>query len=109
MLYTLYTFIYIYILKFKQPQALFPFYNMQVIAVSQKKKPLQHTMCPDKMMTLHASSLTQQKVLNYSGSSLASHTDHVSQQIEQSQDKVCKRSNNMTITPEMLFVYVATF
>lgn len=50
-------------------EVLFLLYHMEGITVPSPFSV--YTMCPDMMMMLHTSSLTQQKVLNYSDSSFA--------------------------------------
>lgn len=54
------------------------------------------TICLDKMMILPTSSPTQHKVVNYSGSSLADHTN-VSQQVTKAKLEYSPLYNNMTI------------
>lgn len=64
------------------------------------------------MMILHTPSLTQQKVVNYSGPSLADHTG-MSQQSDESRVGIfafilyLHSYNDMTITRTIILIYIA--
>lgn len=59
-------------------------------------------------MILDTSSLTQQKVVNYSVSSLADRTDASQSKVTKAELEYLHLYNNMTIIRRIILIYVAT-